>query len=132
MRRIIACAAAFLLVAILPAAADEGWVIERLDFRLAVQPDNSIQVDEALAVDFRGLPHHGIFRDIVAQLAYDGASNRRYDITLKSVTDADERPHQVRTTTEGSVRRFRIGDPNRTIAGKETYRLAYRLAGALN
>jgi hypothetical protein len=34
--------------------------------------------------------------------------------------------------TEGSLRRFQIGDPDRTISGRETYRIAYRLDGALN
>jgi hypothetical protein len=48
------------------------------------------------------------------------------------VTAADGRSHQVDTLTEGSLRRFRIGDPDRTISGRETYRIAYRLDGALN
>jgi uncharacterized membrane protein YgcG len=129
--RTVLCAVIVLLT-VPSARADEGWVIERLDFRLDIQSDSSIEAREAIDVDFRGLAHHGIYRDVVALQTYDGTSNRQYDIVLRSVTDADDRPHQVQTTTEGSARRFRIGDPGRTISGKETYRLAYRLAGALN
>lgn len=113
-------------------AAGEGWIIERLDFRLDIQRNTSIEVTEALDVDFRGLARHGIFRDIVTLLTWDARTNRRYEIALKGVTDAHGKRHQVKTTTEGSTRRFRIGDPDRTISGKQTYRLAYRLDGALN
>src|SRR5213080_230335 len=129
--RTVLCAVIVLLT-VPSARADEGWAIERLDFRLDIQPDSSIEAREAIDVDFRGLAHHGIYRDVATLQTYDGTSNRQYDIVLRSVTDADDRPHQVQTTTEGSARRFRIGDPGRMISGKETYRLAYRLAGALN
>ena len=56
-------------------AADEGWLIERLDIQLAIQRDGSIAAHEAIDVDFRGLERHGIFRDIVALVDYDGTSN---------------------------------------------------------
>ncbi|MGB7220787.1 MAG: DUF2207 domain-containing protein [Vicinamibacterales bacterium] len=132
MRRSLLSIAIVVLLAPTLVSADEGWVIERLDFRLAIQPSGSIEAAEALDVDFRGLARHGIFRDIVSLLGYDGTSNRRYDINLGGVTDTNQRPHQAQTTTEGSITRLRIGDPDRTISGKQTYRIAYRLDGALN
>ncbi|MGE4055541.1 MAG: DUF2207 domain-containing protein [Vicinamibacterales bacterium] len=114
------------------AGADEGWLIERMDVRLAIQPDGSIEAAEAIDVDFRGLERHGIFRDLLFLLTFDETRNRRYDIDLDRVTTAEGTPHQVETLTEGDTLRFRIGDPDRTISGRETYRLAYRIAGALN
>lgn len=114
------------------AAADEGWVIERFDIRLEIQRDGTIAAHEALDVDFRGLSKHGIFRDLFYLFDYDGDYNRQYDIRLADVTDAGGRRQQVQTTTEGATRRFRIGDPNRTISGKQTYRIAYGIGGALN
>jgi uncharacterized protein (TIGR04222 family) len=114
------------------ARADEGWLIERMVITLAIQPDGAIDADEAIDVDFNSHPHHGIFRDIRYQVFYDADRIREYDIALKSVTTADGRPHQVRTLTNGALRRFQIGDPKRTITGKETYRLAYRIGHALN
>ncbi len=121
-----------LLVLVAPLRADEGWVIERLDFALAIQADGSIEANEALDVDFRGIAKHGIFRDIVSTQQFDATTNRRYDIRLRGVTNADGRRDQVKTSTEGALTRFRIGDPNRTISGRETYRIAYTLRGALN
>jgi uncharacterized membrane protein YgcG len=124
-----------LVVALLvaPAAvAQEDWVIERFDIRLDIQRDGSIDAHEALDVDFRGLSRHGIFRDFFYLFDYDEAYNRQYDIRLMGVTDADGRRQQVQSTTEGATRRFRIGDPDRTLSGKQTYRIAYGIGGALN
>jgi hypothetical protein len=115
-----------------PAAADEGWVIERLEIRLEIGRDGSIAATEAFDVDFRGIEKHGIYRDLRYLFEYDAERNREYGISLIGVTAADGRRHQVDTLTEGSLRRFRIGDPDRTISGRETYRIAYRLVGALN
>jgi uncharacterized membrane protein YgcG len=131
MRRalLVLAAVATLTVAL---RGDEGWLIEQLDITLAIQPDGSIQATEGLDVDFRGIERHGIFRDIVSVQRYDEATNRRYDIRLGGVTNASGQPHQVQTSREGALTRFRIGDPDRTISGPETYRITYGLRGALN
>ena len=113
-------------------AADEGWLIERFNSRIDIRPDGTLAVVEAIDVDFRGLSRHGIYRDIPFLMDFDAVNNREYDITLSGVTAADGRPHQVKEEDEGANRRFRIGDPDREISGKETYRIAYRVAGALN
>jgi hypothetical protein len=127
----LAFALAALLVAAV-AAMDEGWVIERFAIRLDIRPDGSIVAREAIDVDFRGLSRHGIYRDIVYRLHYDDIYDREYDIRLTGVTDANGRRHQVKDSTEGPIQRFRIGDPDVTISGKETYRLAYGIGHALN
>jgi hypothetical protein len=130
LRRALTLGLASLLYA--PASADEGWVIERLDIRLAIQPDSRVQALEAIDVDFRGLSRHGIFRDLFVLFAFDETRNRRYDIELERVLAVDGRTHQVRTLNEGGTLRFQIGDPDRTLTGRETYRLSYRIGGALN
>jgi uncharacterized membrane protein YgcG len=132
MRRFLLAVAVSALVVAVP-AADEGWVIERMHIQLDIQPDGMVNVIEALDVDFLGLPDkHGIFRDIVYLQDFDRENYRRYDISLTGVTAEDGRQHQVVTSTEGALTRFRIGDPDRTVSGKETYRISYRLGGALN
>ena len=114
-------------------AAQEGWVIERVDIRLDVRPDGSILATETFEVDFRDLPgKHGLLRDLVVMQGYDEEHNRRYAIDLHDVTDAAGRPHQVVESTEGARRRLRIGDPDITVTGRQTYRIAYELGGALN
>jgi uncharacterized membrane protein YgcG len=132
MRRLALHVVVAVLLAASSVAADEGWIIDRMDVQLAIRGDDTIDATEALDVDFRDLQRHGIFRDIVALQNFDEASNRSYDIDLQNVTDAAGRRLQVKDTREGSLRRFRIGDPDRTLSGQQTYRIHYRLGGALN
>jgi hypothetical protein len=113
-------------------AADEGWIIERLNGRYDIRPDGTVVVSEAIAVDFRDLSRHGIFRDVARQQEFDAKNNRRYDIRLSAVTAADGRRHEVKELDEGDLRRFRIGDPDKTISGRQTYRIDYSIGGALN
>jgi hypothetical protein len=113
-------------------AADEGWLIERFSSRIDIKPDGTLDVLEAIDVDFRQLSRHGIFRRMPFAMEFDAVNNREYEITLSGVTAADGRRHQVKEDDDGSERRFRIGDPDREITGKQTYRIAYRLGGALN
>ncbi len=126
---VLGIAAALLVPA---SARDEGWLIERFHLRLAIQPDGTLGAEEAIDVDFRGLARRGIFRDMAYLFDYNPAFNREYEIDLAGVTAADGRRHQVLRSTEGATQRLRIGDPNRTITGKETYRLAYTVRYALN
>jgi uncharacterized membrane protein YgcG len=132
MRRVLPHLLIAGLLAASPARADEGWVINRLDIRYTIQPDASIQVAEALDVDFRNLQRHGIFRDLVYLQPYDQTTNREYDIHIEGVIDGSGRQQPVKRTTDGALARFRIGDPSRTVSGPQTYRIAYRLGGALN
>jgi uncharacterized membrane protein YgcG len=115
----------------LPVAADEGWIIERMRVEVDVRADGSLHFVEQINVDFRGLERHGIFRDIRHRLAYDASNIRQYDIAMERVTtDGVELP--VKTTREGSLVRFRIGDPDRTTSGRTSYQLDYSVAHALN
>ena len=115
-----------------PLGADEGWVVERFDARISLQPTGEFKALEAIDVDFRGEARHGIYRELRYQMNYDGTRVRTYGIALVGVTSADGKKLRVDTSTIGSIYRFRIGDPDRTISGKATYRLAYTVAGAMN
>jgi hypothetical protein len=123
---------ALLTLLVAPLGADEGWLIERLDILYDIQRDGTIRVTEAIDVDFRSLSKHGIFRDIARRQIYDGTSHRSYAISLISVVAADGRKHQAEVQNVGDLKRFRIGDPDREISGKQTYRITYTLGGVLN
>ncbi len=120
------------VLASLAAATDEGWVIERFAIQLEIHDDGSITAHDALDVDFQGLERHGIYRDVAYRQEFDEARDREYGIDLHGVTDAAGRSHEVAELDEGPLRRFRIGDPDRTISGKQTYRIRYRITDALN
>ena len=128
----LALAVAALAISVGSAAADEGWVIETFDAQIAIQPDGSLEIAETLAVDFRRLKKHGIFRDVPVIYDYDETNNRVYELDVKSVTDREGRSWPYETDWEGSMFRMKIGDPDVTISGPQSYRIAYRVRGALN
>jgi uncharacterized membrane protein YgcG len=115
-----------------PGRADEGWTIDRLTVRYVIQQDGSIAAEEHIDVDFGRLSRHGIYREIPYLLGWDARRNREYRIRLGSVTDATGRRLPVETTTVGALKRFRIGSPNATVSGRQSYWIAYRIDGALN
>jgi hypothetical protein len=120
-----------LTLATSPAAADEGWIVERMRVNIDVRADGTLQFVEQVDVDFRQLQRHGIFRDLRYRLAYDESNVRQYGIQLERVTNGGA-PTPVETTREGSLVRFRIGDPDRTLSGRTSYEIRYTVANALN
>jgi uncharacterized membrane protein YgcG len=118
-----------------PAAADEGWVIDRFSADIEIQRDGVLVVSEAIDVDFQRLTdRHGIFREIPVRYAWDPDPKmvRVYDVDVRSVRDANGRGLTYETSSDGANLRIRIGDADRIVSGKQTYRISYTVRGALN
>ena len=113
-------------------AQDGGWVIESFHVEVTVRADGALEVEEAIDVDFGALRRHGIFREIPVRHDFDADSLRVLRIDRIAVTDARGRAQRVERSSEGANLRLRIGDPNRTISGRQSYRVRYRVQGALN
>ena len=131
--RLIAAIAIVLALSTPAAAADTGWTIDSFSADIAIQPDGSLLIAEAIDVDFGGLQKHGILRDIPTRYRYDDTHDRVYRLAVEGVTDASGRPltYQV-SSLGGTVTEIKVGDPNRTVSGKQSYRIRYAVAGALN
>ncbi|HEX9095296.1 MAG TPA: DUF2207 domain-containing protein [Candidatus Dormibacteraeota bacterium] len=115
-----------------PAAADEGWTIDAFDVAIRINADSTVTVREMLQVDFGTQQHHGIFRDIPVVYEWDRRSFRVYELTVNSVTDAAGRSWRYATSDNGADREIKIGDPNQTLSGMQSYVISYTVAGALN
>jgi len=116
-----------------PATADEGWTIETFDVAISVQPDATMTVRETLQVDFNSQQHHGIFRDIPVLYEWDQRHNRAYDLAVDSVTDVSgRRSWSYQVLDNGVYKEIKIGDPNQTLSGRQSYVIAYTVKGALN
>lgn len=149
-------AVAFLAVAFGPWPArqahaqdtDTGWVIESFDVLVEVAPDGTLDVTEEIAVDFQGLRRHGIFRVIPAHAALSRDEERAMvpeeldpdhvlraidisSIAVSSTAPADTEITRPNRFGENHLR-IRIGDPDVTVTGKQTYRIRYEVAGALS
>src|SRR5207248_4484304 len=112
-------------LALLPSAAlADAWSINSFDSRVSLHADGSMTVTESIEVNF-GTSHHGIFRDIPVVYDYDQTNNRVLRIDVRSVTDASGRPWQYATSRNGANEEIKIGDPNQTLTGKQSYRLTY-------
>ena len=118
-----------------PALADDtGWTITSFDAQIQIQSDGRLLVTEKIDVDFAALERHGIFREIPVR--YDWPADRRklrvYELQVRSVTDAQRRGVKYETSSDGANLRIKIGDPDRTVTGAQTYVIAYLVKGALN
>ncbi len=131
----LAVVAALLLLAA-PAVADDGWVIDRFVSDIEIQSDGTLLITEAIDVDFLTLQdRHGILRSIPVRYQWDADPKmlRVYDVDVRSVRDASGRSLTYETS-EGGGPNFgiRIGDADRIVTGKQTYRINYTVRGALN
>lgn len=154
-RRAAATAVLALLVAVLlpyggaAHAQTDGfeWSIERFAADITVEADGTVRVIEEIAVDFRNLSRHGIFR--VIPVRYDLAENAtafeipagrrasdyQREIEVSDVTVSSTAPANIALETPGltgRLLRIRIGDEDRTVSGPQTYRISYVVRGALN
>jgi uncharacterized membrane protein len=116
----------------MPAAADTGWVIDGFRADITIRPDGSLAIIESIDVDFAGLQKHGILRDIPTRYRYDDTRDRLYRLSVQSVTDASGRGVTYQVSAGDAMTEIKIGDPGRTVSGKQSYHLLYTVAGALN
>lgn len=130
MRRKIVAILLVSLLAPVVGSAQTDWVIEHFDAALAILPDGSMRVDEKIAVDFKSLEKHGIYRDIpvtyqdtVGVLTYTRIS----DIAVLQ----DGTPAKIDVARTKANVRIRIGDPDNVISGKHDYAISYTVRGVL-
>ena len=115
-------------------AADSDWVINSFDAQIAIQSDGRLVVTETIDVDFRALEKHGIFRDIPVKYAWPSEKRKQrvYQLQVLSVTDSSGRAWHFETYGNGANVEIKIGDADRTVTGRQQYRIAYVVQGALN
>jgi uncharacterized protein (TIGR04222 family) len=113
-------------------AQDTGWSIERFESQIHVNADASFDVREAIDVDFGSLQKHGIFRDIPVRYNYDASHDRLFGFENASVVDGNGAPVRFKQSRNGANVRLQIGNADRTVSGKQSYRLSYRIRDGLN
>lgn len=113
------------------ATAQENWVIENFDAKITIEEEGFISVSETIQVDFGDLKKHGIFRDIPRKYTSDDDQELYIDIRNVSVYDQEGKPYQFTIDSEYPIYRIKIGSPNFTISGKNTYIINYESVGNL-
>ncbi len=119
-----------------------GEHIESFESIVDVNADGSIDVTETIVYDFGAQQRHGIRRDIPVRFEWtgdppdDAPAGATYDrvtpIDDISVGSPDGAPTDVERSDDSGIVSLRIGDPDRTISGRHTYVIRYRLGGVLS
>lgn len=111
------------------ALADGGWSIERFDVNLSIGNDASLEVVETIVAMF-DQPKHGLYREI--PIRYD-VGMQLYDLRFRliSVTGVGGKPLTTKTSYSGNRVLIRIGDPEITVTGRQTYVIRYTVDRAI-
>lgn len=114
----------------------DGERIDSFHTTAAVRRSGAVDVTEEIRYDFAGTTAHGIYRNIPTRFPYDDVKkgyDRLTPLDLVSVRASGGAPADTKVTSEpGGFTRIRIGDPDESVNGTVTYRIRYRLRGALD
>ena len=87
----------------------------------SLDSSNVLHVHEKISVDFGGISHHGIYRDVpVIRRGSEGAFY--YSFSLIGTSDT------VQKSSNGDYIRLRLGDSNNTLSGIHDYTIDYTLS----
>lgn len=122
-------AAAGLLFA--PAArAQSGEEIVSFASEITVQNSGQIAVSERIDYFFP-TPRHGIYRDIPIRYENDNGERLYVPVAVTGVARADGTSWPYEIISGRNAIRIKIGDPNATVSGTQSYVISYRAEGAL-
>jgi len=134
MKRLIIAVTSLLAVLILSAswagaALERGWRISSFDVEVRVQPNGAVEVAETITADF-AVRKHGIYRRIPIHY---GVALHQYSLRFRllNVTDGAGQRRQTKVSHEDNYVRIRIGDPDRTVLGRQVYRIRYLVQRAI-
>lgn len=120
-----------LLVVLLIASAMHAEVVRSFDSDIQLQPDGTLDVTETIVMDFGADQRHGIYRTLPVR--FNRYANS-YTVGLKvlEVTDENSNDRDYTTARMGRDVKIRIGDPDVTVSGVQTYKLRYTVRRAVN
>src|SRR4030067_1223051 len=119
------------LVVPLPILAQENWVINSFDSEIRILENGKVSVVETIDADFGSLQKHGIFRDLPFVYTLSEGGKRYTEVVVEQVT-VGNLPVPYETSQPGDFIELKIGDPDKTISGQQSYRIQYTVAGVLN
>jgi uncharacterized membrane protein YgcG len=119
-----------LLLLIPLASRVSAEAIETYHTTITVHPSGGLHITEVIAYDFGAQKRHGIFRDIPLTVKA-GRTAPEVPIGLANFTvKSDGKPlaysqENIASKSGGKMIRYRIGDPHKTVTGKQNYSLEY-------
>src|SRR3989344_8144373 len=105
--------------------ASGDYTIESFDSQISINQDTSLSVTETIIVNFE-IPKHGIFRNIPVNYSASGKTIRT-NFDLISVTDENNVGLIYDTSRLSQSIKIKIGDPDKTITGRNIYVIKYSI-----
>src|SRR3989344_5282469 len=105
--------------------ASGDYTIESFDSQISINQDTSLSVTETIIVNFE-IPKHGIFRNIPVNYSASGKTIRT-NFDLISVTDENNVRLIYDTSRLSQSISIKIGDPDKTITGRHSYIIKYKV-----
>ena len=106
-----------------------GYIIKNFDSEILVNQDTSLEVSEKIKVFFYQ-PKHGIFR--ITPIVYSTqVKTIKAGFKVISITDEKGTPYPYEKSKFGQSVKLKIGDPNKTLTGEQTYVIKYQISKVL-
>lgn len=103
--------------------------INSYDVEITASKDGSMKVVEEIAYDFENLERHGIFRFIPL---YSVVGDLYRVIKIEDIeVERNGKSEKFETTKSKEQASFKIGDPNKTITGANTYKISYTVLNGI-
>lgn len=117
-------------IQLVPSFAQEAFVIDDLKIHMVVAEDGTYTIEETYVMNFQQ-ERHGFYRSIPTKYEMKWTDNesgevedRKYYFPITNINCGDA---QYDTSYEDGSVIIKIGDPDKTIIGKQTYRISYQV-----
>lgn len=110
------------------------WYIKDFNSQIIVNQDSSLDITETIVADCGNLPDkHGIYR-IIPSVSYgEDGEIFKTPIKIKSINNGkgDSYEYQTSNNSKDNTLTIKIGSPNYTVSGENTYIISYKVDNAI-
>lgn len=108
------------------AQSTDGEQVDSFDSAITISKDNVATITETIVYNFGAQERHGIYRVIPVDYK-DGDKIYKVAFDHVSTKDADEKNIHTEISNKDGNKVLKIGDANKTISGRHTYVITYKL-----
>lgn len=122
MKRIIPFIFLLLFLAIpLVGAADSGYSIRSFSSQIDVASDGTYLIHESISMDFHKALH-GFYRVIPVEYRFNDPARQDIRVRVSGIKASEK----YQSSIESGYLVLKVGDPDRTVTGKQDYSISYR------
>ena len=112
-----------------PNAIKNGYVIDSFISTIEINADTSFSVEEKIVANFYS-PKHGIIR-VIPKIYSSKGKTINSKVNVLSISDETGNPYKYQISNLRQSIELKIGDPDKTMTGEETYLIKYEVKNIL-